>query len=851
MLQDHVFLYQIRHPIVLITVLLFNLAVSAQKKSLQPEDFSSWTTISGGGISYNGEFVFYQINNLPLDKHTLIVKPVKNDWQRAFVNATAPLFVENGRSLLVKLPGDTLGILNLDKNKLREIPAIRSYQLASTKDVTRIICNTTSRSLTIYDLNGNRLSEIHNTSQYLLWKDRGTLFTVHHSSIAGARDTMVRRNLLSGRSTIIYTGRSITNIVTDTACSQIAFLSRQELWHYKQGDSTATLLTGSKPGSLSIHEENELRFSGDGTHIFFTLSARPETGPNQRNGPQIWRYDGPLLKRNNDADNRNYLSVIDLKSGRLRQLINGSEKNLSEIGGYPPDNILFVQSQESKDLSYSYHIVHIKASERLTIETDMKTAITEFSISPAGKYFVYYDAAKENYVCYNITNHTKQIISSAISKFIFRDPHVSFNINAKYLAGIAGWLPDDTAILVHGTHDIWSLDPLNKRPPYQVTNGVGERENKVFFLAGEKLRGRIGKNGTLLLSAFDLKTKEYGYYKKNIGNTAGIEEIGMSSEYAGELSTVYTQTGPEDFIISGNGKVYMLRKEKTDQAPNYYISHDLRKFKAVSGNKPHGPYKWMVSELHTYTDSLGNEYQGVLYKPDPFYPDRSYPTVLYIYEQKSNELNHYQDDILPPGNCSIPLLVSNDYCVFLPDMHGQAQYSGAGALQSIIAATDHLDKVPGINNRKLALAGGSFGGFETNYIITRTNRFTAAISCAGVSNMISFATNLRGNVPGSSLRFLVDTPQFLIENSPVLEARNIRTPLLLMHNDQDNAISYLHSQDLFVILRALNRPVWWLNYQGEGHGLIKTENSLDYHHKVLDFLSCYLRDGPLPDWMEY
>lgn len=96
---------------------------------------------------------------------------------------------------------------------------------------------------------------------------------------------------------------------------------------------------------------------------------------------------------------------------------------------------------------------------------------------------------------------------------------------------------------------------------------------------------------------------------------------------------------------------------------------------------------------------------------------------------------------------------------------------------------------------------------------------------------------------------LWSNPSLYIDNSPIFGLKNINTPILMMHNDQDGAVPWEQGIELFMGMRRLGKPAWMLNYKGEGHLLNKQDNKDDFTVKVTDFFDYYLKDKPKPDWL--
>jgi len=157
--------------------------------------------------------------------------------------------------------------------------------------------------------------------------------------------------------------------------------------------------------------------------------------------------------------------------------------------------------------------------------------------------------------------------------------------------------------------------------------------------------------------------------------------------------------------------------------------------------------------------------------------------------------------------------------------------------------------------------GQSWGGYQVAYLVTRTGLFKAAMAGAPVSNMTSAYGGIRGE-SGLVRQFqyeqsqsrigatLWDARELYIENSPVFFADNIRTPLLIMSNDNDGAVPWQQGIEMFTALRRLGRPAWMLNYNGDEHNLTRRPNRMDLSIRMKQFFDHYLKEEPMPRWMK-
>ncbi len=200
-------------------------------------------------------------------------------------------------------------------------------------------------------------------------------------------------------------------------------------------------------------------------------------------------------------------------------------------------------------------------------------------------------------------------------------------------------------------------------------------------------------------------------------------------------------------------------RQSTDESPNICMTHDFKTFAKLSDIEPQARCNWLKSELISFKQLDGKETQGVLYKPENFYPSKKYPVIIYYYEKFSQDLNAFHKPEFSQSSINIPWLVSRGYLVFTPDIYYTIREPGQSAYNSIIGATNCLISFPWIDSAKIALHGHSFGGYETNFLVTRTARFSAALSASGLTNLISDYGSVDG-LTGRDFHFRYENSQW-------------------------------------------------------------------------------------------
>jgi dipeptidyl aminopeptidase/acylaminoacyl peptidase len=181
----------------------------------------------------------------------------------------------------------------------------------------------------------------------------------------------------------------------------------------------------------------------------------------------------------------------------------------------------------------------------------------------------------------------------------------------------------------------------------------------------------------------------------------------------------------------------------------------------------------------------------------------------------------------------LQLLVARGYNVLFTNPRGSRGYGEAfssgirGAwgdldYRDLMAALDAIVERPDVDTSRLGVAGGSYGGYMTNWIVGHTDRFKAAVTMRSLSNLVSFyGTSDIGTWFGE--RGFVGTPWDSIERywrmSPLAHVERIRTPLLILHGEQDLRCPLEQAEQLFVALRRLGKTTELARFPEESHGL--------------------------------
>ncbi len=622
-------------------------------------------------------------------------------------------------------------------------------------------------------------------------------------------------------------------------------------------------IEGYKKKGLHITQYTKPVFSQDGRRLVAGVGkyiAPDDTTivSFERSDLDIWRWDSPLTppqekKMLEDLRSKTFPVVIDLKTGSQQLLTTGEYTQVIAPDRWNADWALLRDAEESM-LSHQWDY---NAPEELTVVnvvTGEKRPVGQAyyesaELSPDGKYVIWFD--DRDYFTYNIATGETHNISKDVPFPLWDEADDHPMVPQPY--GLGGWAKDDAALIVYDRFDIWRLDPDGKKAPENLTKGEARKQNLMMRYVNTDPDHRFLSDGDLmLLSLFDYGTKKRGFATMKYGKP--------------QSPAIRTLEGNRFIQLkqAKDAEVFTYNCANFSTSPNIFTSGlDFAKRRQLTDANPQmAEYNWGTAELVKWYAYNGQPSEGVLYKPEDFDPSKKYPMLCVFYETGSEELyTHYNME--PSWSwVNYPFYVSRGYLIFVPDIHYSTGVPGESAYNYVCSGVEELCKrYDWIDKDHIGIDGQSWGGYQTAYLVTRTDMFACAGSGAPVANMTSAFGGIRWG-SGSSRqaqyemgqsrigRKLWDAPELYIANSPLFHADRVHTPLLIMHNDQDGAVPWYQGIELFMALRRLGKPVWMLQYNNEDHNLKERRNRKDITRRLQQFFDHYLKGDPMPEWMK-
>lgn len=846
--------------------------VSAQKPVLDSSAYVNWPSVQEAGLSNDGKYITYSIS-APGGKKTGNIYVFQSSsllWKKEFEGIRNIRFSGDSKYAIFIKGRDSLGMLRLGTSFIRYIPNVASFELKGARK-NQWLCyllKDEDKTMILKDLNSDQKRSFKGIISQWIDDDAEVMFFLAKSGIDTEQRDLRFMTIGNERTSKIWSGKQIDNLVLDPKNRQLAFKANDEIWIYKYGKMSALRLTNrATAGQFNERDLGSVvRFSKDGRTLFINL-VEPKSKAG-RSIVEVWSYRDIRLQseQEEELDNpfeKKYLASIDLQNFKIIPLQLKSGERLYFPGFRDAsDTLALLKSWQHLDEKWNIYnskissaLISIRSGTR--IDLDFLNGNTTGELSPGGKYVVYFDTAQHDYFCYEIATKTIRNITQCINTSWTASP----SSDDKYFPrGIACWFSNDQRVLIYDDHDIWSVDPLHKNKPVNITNGYGVKHDVVFNLALSHYKETgVSGHDALILDGFNNRSKDNGFFRITPGKTGGAEPLTIGP-YVYHLFTA----GLGDYPIkSKEADVYIVKRMNCKESENYFLTRDFKSFAKVTDIRPERNYNWLSAELHTWNSLDGRELQGVLYKPENFDPKLKYPVILYYYEKRSDRLNASLVPEVSQGAMDIPTYVSRGYLVFSPDIYYHTGNPMQGTYDAIVSAAGYVSGLPYVNADKIGIQGHSFGGIQTNYLVTHTDIFAAACSASGQADFVSGYGSLWGGVgnqQSSSLQgfyeagqlrmggHLWEIPENYIQNSPIFKVDKVTTPILIMHGRRDVICPYYNVLEFFTGLRRLGKRAWMLVYPEAGHEVYGRDAD-DFSVRMMQFFDHYLKDKPAPVWM--
>ena len=650
-----------------------------------------------------------------------------------------------------------------------------------------------------------------------------------------------------------------------TSSAQNDLVKDYQLYYFGEKNKSNIDNQNTKMPQGWVVSENRMPiFSKNGKQLYFGIAPKPiakDTAliANDHAVVDVWNYKDDYLQtvqlKNLSGDlKKSYGAVIQTDKPATFQRLD--DEKMDTVRMVSEGNASYVLGMENLDSRIAsqwlgsdrrtYSIINNLTGAKTVFVKDLNGMAVP---SPLGKYMVYFNRENGNWYAYNVeTKATNQLNVGVKVPLVNEENDVPDKPGAY---GIASWTDNDESVIIKDRYDLWEFFLNGKKPPRNITNGFG-RANKITFNTYDldpDIKS-LNRKKSIYISAFNNDTKKEGIYETTIDGGKDPKKIAMNAVW-----------GYRTLQKAKNADEYIFSKETYVESPNLYATKDFKEDKKLSNTNPQQQnYNWGTDELVQWTTPKGNKSTGILYKPENFDPNKTYPMIVYFYEKLSDGLNRYVAPAPTPSRLNISYFVSNGYLVFTPDISYVDGHPGQSAVEYINSGVESLKKNSWVDGKHIGIQGQSWGGYQVAYLITVNDMYAAAWAGAPVANMTSAYGGIRwGSGANRQMQYekqqsrigktIWEARDLYIENSPLFHFDNVKTPVVVMANDKDGAVPWYQGIEMFTALRRLGKKVWMLNYNGDDHNLTKRQNKKDIQIREQQFFDYYLKGAQAPVWM--
>ncbi|MFM8348680.1 MAG: alpha/beta hydrolase family protein [Bacteroidota bacterium] len=905
--------------LLLFFVVSFVTSRAQEKIPLDHSVYDGWRDITVRSLTPDGKHAVFLFTPQEGDA-TLVVRELKTGKLDSLVRIADPAMSYDGAVVAFRikpavaqvkelrrqkkkkeeLPRDTLGIRSFNGGTLIKHPDVKAFKMPAKaggwiaftqepprenkqdpKGKKKSRKNSEENGYTLTLLNTTRASQ-HTfpfVKDFQFAKNGQALVFISTGNDSTMKAGVYRHDLLSGTTAALaegkvkykFKGLAVTengdqvSFLTDTDTTK-ALVRHWKLYHWKTGNAAASeILVEGNPAAATgqlTSEHYTPVFSKDGSKLFFGVAPAPLVQdttllPEEIVQVEVWHTEDAFIypQQKVQLDNerkRSFLAVADLTMATTPiRVIATADRPTAETGneGNAPVVLLSSTVPYRKNSSWDLRMPVDAWIVSLTDGAQKKfleKIPASPRLSPGANYAFWFNPADTSWYTYAVADGKTTRLNAGlrVSFADEEDDHPDF----PEAYGMAGWTTDDARVLIHDRYDLWSFDPRGASPAVRLTNGRAVK--MVHRFVKTDLESRF------IDSASDLWVSYFNEHDKQSGYATVSVKTGKST------LAVYGPARHGGLYKARQSQQYLFTRETFREFPDLWTAGKglIKPTKVTNVNPQWARYRWGSAEPVSWTGQGGKTIRGVLHKPDGFDATKKYPLLVTFYERGSDDLYEHSAPFPHRSTINKTMYVSNGYLVFEPDVHYRIGYPGESALECITTGVQSLVDKGFVDEKRIGIQGHSWGGYQTAYLVTRTNMFRAAEAGAIVANMVSAYGGIRWET-GYSRMFqyektqsrigatLWEKPALYLENSPIFTADRINTPLLLLHNDSDGAVPWYQGIEMYMAMRRLGKPAWMLNYNGEPHWPLKRENRIDFQMRMMQFFDHYLKDAPAPKWM--
>jgi acetyl esterase/lipase len=396
--------------------------------------------------------------------------------------------------------------------------------------------------------------------------------------------------------------------------------------------------------------------------------------------------------------------------------------------------------------------------------------------------------------------------------------------DGKTVAFIGGWMSDFGS--TGGDAYALRLDQPAAKPT-SLTAGSHATVTALDWNCGPGLTGMTLAGDTVAIARLDTAGAKPAWSGQE--SLTGGWGNGLSCGPHGVAAVISSFASPPEIVAGPLGHWHVISRENAAVGPPSFSAHSV-----------------------TWRND-GFDVQGWLLQPAGGEPGMKRPMVVLVHGgPEAASTNKF----LPAFSQARTLLAAG-WNVFEPNYRGSfgqgeafaaasIQDLGGGDWRDVLTGVDAAERAAPIDDTRVGIMGGSYGGYMAMWGVTQTHRFRAAVSHAGISDWLS----LEGEAPqagSDQVNFggsVYDDPAPYLKASPIVHMRGVATPTLITVGERDLECPMPQSQEFYTALEAFGVPVEFHVYPGEGHHLQKAADRADFRKRTVGWFQRWFAAAP-------
>jgi len=606
---------------------------------------------------------------------------------------------------------------------------------------------------------------------------------------------------------------------------------------------------------LSLRTVSDVRFSPDGQQVAFVVTEPVKGTIRARH---IW--------------------MLDVKTREVRQFTNSAKTE--DTPRWSPDGkrLAFISNRD--DVRQIYVIPMAGGEAKRLLET--KHEIDNFLWSPDGKQIAFFAPEPRT------DAEDKKEKDKDDARVVDRDEHlrrlwlldpdsarVRQITSGRWRINEAEWLPDSAKMIASATdhpeadadrNRIYSINladgkmtevaaprgpfgrlrvsPDGKSVVYTAAKVDGPSPHDLFLLTLAD-----GKILDLTSLSLDRPVLNFSWTSNNIVAATvqqGFNTNLVSIDVGGKVHPVTNlPVNPRSFDMSASMVAFV--GSSAAEPDELWLWDGMKSAQRVSDlNKSFRPLTILKLEVFRYQSFDGLEIEGALIKPAGFVAEKRVPLIVLVH---GGPTSLWQDSIESWGQ----LLAARGFAIFYPNIRGSAGYGqkfiemnrsdwGGADFKDVMAGVDYLIAQKIADPQHLGIGGWSYGGYMSEWAITQTKRFKAAVSGAGLANLASeFGTEAGSSYDQWFFGVPYENLDGFMKSSPVKYLKNAKTPTLILQGEADRTDPIGQSEELYHGLKHYGVEAELVLYPREPHGFTEEKHLIDRLNRIVAWYEKHLK----------